>query len=102
IAVLISLVFALFLIPVLARFTMRPAPAAGPDSDHEHGHEAGAIERWYVSSLPLFLRRPWIVLLALFLLGGAGVYTYFQIGTGFLPAADEGGFVIDYTTPAGM
>ena len=26
---------------------------------------------------------------------------YFGVGTGFLPAADEGGFVIDYRTPSG-
>ena len=26
---------------------------------------------------------------------------YFLVGTGFLPHADEGGFVIDYLTPAG-
>ena len=27
---------------------------------------------------------------------------YFRVGSGFLPRADEGGFVIDYLTPAGI
>src|SRR4029453_9562684 len=31
----------------------------------------------------------------------AGVALYYQVGSGFLPHADEGGFVIDYQTPAG-
>src|SRR5204862_7524809 len=34
-------------------------------------------------------------------LAAAGVLLFRAIGTGFLPEADEGGFVIDYLTPAG-
>ena len=36
------------------------------------------------------------------LLAGASVAAFTPLGTGFLPVADEGGFVIDYITPAGM
>src|SRR5437762_2085408 len=31
----------------------------------------------------------------------AALFAYFNLGTGFLPEMDEGGFVIDYLTPAG-
>ena len=31
----------------------------------------------------------------------ATVALFYSVGTGFLPAADEGGFVVDYLTPAG-
>ncbi len=100
VAVLISLVLALFLIPLLARFTVRrrrprPATRATP-------RRTRRSQRGYVYSLPLFLDRPVLVVLAVLVLGGLGVFTFFQVGTGFLPAADEGGFVIDYVTPAGM
>lgn len=99
VAVLISLVLALFLIPLLARFTVRGGSAA---EDASHTPQNTALQRGYVRSLPLFLDRPILVVLALLLLGGLGVFTFFQVGTGFLPAADEGGFVIDYVAPAGM
>jgi multidrug efflux pump subunit AcrB len=35
------------------------------------------------------------------LLAGGGVFLYSNLQTGFLPDVDEGGFVIDYWTPAG-
>src|SRR5206468_4692040 len=35
------------------------------------------------------------------LLAVAGGALFFVLGTGFLPEADEGGFVIDYLSPAG-
>lgn len=100
VAVLISLALALFLIPLLARYMLKPAEpgtsAAAPT------HRIGAIERIYLRTLPPFLRHPSAVLLTAVLLAGAAAFTYFQVGTGFLPAADEGGFVIDYVAPAGM
>jgi multidrug efflux pump subunit AcrB len=120
VAVLISLVLALFLIPLLARFTIKKeagpskqeagpsGPADTPDRSPDlkvrppAEHRDGWIARAYLRTLPAFLHRPILVLLAVVLLAGAGVFTYFQVGTGFLPAADEGGFVIDYVAPAGM
>ena len=35
------------------------------------------------------------------MLAGDRAALFFRMGTGFLPKADEGGFVIDYITPAG-
>jgi CzcA family heavy metal efflux pump len=99
VAVLISLALALFLIPLLARFTLR----TGESTDSApHQPRDTALQRGYVRSLPLFLDHPISVVLALLLLGGLGAFTFFQVGSGFLPAADEGGFVIDYVAPAGM
>ena len=99
VAVLISLALALFLIPLLARFTLRSeATADGP----RHEPRDTALQRGYVRSLPLFLDHPISVVVALLLLGGLGAFTFFHVGSGFLPAADEGGFVIDYVAPAGM
>jgi CzcA family heavy metal efflux pump len=103
VAVLISLALALFLIPLLARFMIAKGDgkeAAVPAAEAQH--HTGRIERVYLRALPAFLGRPIVIVFAALILGGAAAATYFQVGTGFLPAADEGGFVIDYVAPAGM
>jgi CzcA family heavy metal efflux pump len=99
VAVLISLVLALTLIPILARALYKPR-ADGDQTPHEA--HTGLIERWYVATLPALLKRPVIAALIMVLLAGAAVASFFRMGTGFFPAADEGGFVLDYWTPPGM
>ena len=47
------------------------------------------------------LRRPWLGLLALLPLVVAGYVAFHQVGSGFLPPMDEGGFVLDYRMPPG-
>ncbi|HUL72186.1 MAG TPA: efflux RND transporter permease subunit [Vicinamibacterales bacterium] len=101
IAVLISLLFALFLIPLLARVSARRYRIADTDAA-AHEERIGLLERVYVRTLPVFLRRPILVVIALLLLAGLAAFEYTQVGTGFLPAADEGGFVIDYVAPPGL
>ena len=99
-AVLISLVLALYLIPLLARCGI-PRHARMSRRTTTAG---GALDRWYVATLPASCsigrvarardcaRACWI----------GGRRLYLPVGSGFLPATDEGGFVIDYITPAGM
>jgi hydrophobe/amphiphile efflux-1 (HAE1) family protein len=107
VAVLISLVLALTLIPILARALYRArgrraaAADAAPAGADSHEHHQGWIERAYVSTLPTMLQRPWLAGLALVILAALGVVGYQHMSTGFFPAVDEGGFVIDYITPAG-
>jgi CzcA family heavy metal efflux pump len=98
VAVLISLVLALFLIPLLASAAYRAPAASTPPDQEPHGR----LDRWYVATLPALLGRPVVAFLIAVLLVGAAVVAYLPVGSGFLPAADEGGFVIDYLTPAGM
>jgi multidrug efflux pump subunit AcrB len=102
VAVLISLALALFLIPLLARFMVRSSASETGEDGNAAPPRPPFFERAYLRTLPAFLHRPSLVVLALVALIGAGAYTFFQVGTGFLPAADEGGFVVDYLTPAGM
>jgi multidrug efflux pump subunit AcrB len=102
VAVLISLALALFLIPLLAFFMVKPRGAAEAASAEAHPHKTGALERAYVWSLPAFLGRPVVMVMAVLVLAGTAFTLYSGLGTGFLPAADEGGFVIDYVAPAGM
>jgi CzcA family heavy metal efflux pump len=96
-AVLISLVLALYLIPLLAGAAYR-ARADGP----VHDDRRGVLDRLYGATLPVLLGRPFLALLLAIVLAGSAVVAYLPVGSGFLPATDEGGFVIDYITPAGM
>lgn len=97
VAVLVSLVLAFTLIPVLARWAMRRSPGAAPHAARDERRGG----RWYTSTLPPLLHRPVVALVLGALLAAGTWWGYRSIGTGFLPAADEGGFVIDYITPTG-
>jgi CzcA family heavy metal efflux pump len=97
-AVLISLVQALTLIPLLARLAARRRERGARENAV---HEAGALERAYSRTLDSTMRRPAIGLVVAVLLAAAGALLFMRLGTGFLPEADEGGFVIDYNAPAG-
>ena len=98
VAVLISLGLALELIPLLARFAYR---------HHGHGRAAPqrargeGLERVYARSLAAVMRRPLVAILGVIVLAVLGVVLYLRMPSGFLPAMDEGGFVIDYLTPPG-
>ena len=95
-AVLISLVQALTLIPLLARAAARRRDkAARPE------HHVRRLERAYLGSLGATMRRPVVGIVAALVLAVAGALLFKALGTGFLPEADEGGFVIDYLSPAG-
>jgi CzcA family heavy metal efflux pump len=92
-AVLASLALALTLIPLLARWGIRTSA---------HSATPGRrLDETYVRTLRPILTRPILPLALALILALAGVALYFQVGSGFLPHADEGGFVIDYQTPAG-
>src|SRR4030095_13424849 len=47
------------------------------------------------------VRRPFVAVVVAAVVGSGGTALFFAVGTGFLPKADEGGFVVDYLTPAG-
>ncbi|PYR72434.1 MAG: AcrB/AcrD/AcrF family protein, partial [Acidobacteria bacterium] len=93
-AVLISLVLALTLTPLLARMMVRARPA-------ERQTKRDVIEHVYARTLSSVLHQHGAALIMAVLLAAAGYILFARIGTGFLPEADEGGFVIDYHTPPG-
>jgi len=115
IAVLVSMVISLTLIPVFAAKFLagRPMPAPGP----VYRALAGAYE----AALGAALRFPWLTLGLSIAAVGVGVLLYTGVPdprpapaggkpreplvrgleTGLLPAMDEGAFVLDYFAPAG-
>jgi CzcA family heavy metal efflux pump len=95
IAVLVSMVVSLTLIPVLAaRFLgRRGMPASGPIY--------AALADSYEGLLRLGLRFPRSVVLAALLAVLPGWWIFQHLSTGFMPEMDEGAFVLDYFLPSG-
>lgn len=95
-AVILSLVYALLFIPLPAARFLRSRPHT-----HEARHHQGWMVDRYQTLLSASLRRPWLVVLGTIVVAGTGLMMFRSLETGFLPEMDEGGYVIDYVTPAG-
>ena len=93
VAVLISLLLSISIVPLMGRW------AAARHRPSEEGH--GRLDRGYGRLLAVVVGRPLVAIGGAVLLAAVTVIFFYQVGTGFFPAADEGGFVLDYLTPAG-
>jgi CzcA family heavy metal efflux pump len=94
VAVLLSLVMSISVVPVLARWAVPRHHAPAESSD-------GRLNRCYARSIGTVLAHPFVAVGIAVGLAIATAVLFTSIGTGFLPPADEGGFVVDYLTPAG-
>jgi CzcA family heavy metal efflux pump len=96
VSVLLSLVFAVALIPLMSqRFLSHGTHRTGSSS------LIGPVNRAYEKAVRWSLGHRAIVAGAALALVVVGVILYLKVDTGFLPEMDEGGFVLDYLTPAG-
>lgn len=90
-ALIISFLFTVFVVPLLARglvdFSRWTDPGHGKET-WSHCVHARALDRLF--------RWPWLIVAGFLLLAAAGYFGYQHVGTGFLPKMDEGGFVLDY------
>jgi CzcA family heavy metal efflux pump len=55
----------------------------------------------YQNTLKRGLKRPWLVLVIIVPLLALGGLAFTQVGSGFMPKMDEGGFILDYLSPPG-
>jgi multidrug efflux pump subunit AcrB len=93
IAVVLSLVFAVTLVPLVATALLRPrAPAERP---------GGALAAAYGRVLRRVVRHPVLSVVAVVAAAVVGVLAARATPTGFLPAMDEGAVVVDFFLPAG-
>ena len=95
-ALLVSYLMTAFVVPVLARSLvdfskLRP----------ETGARAGLFARIHTRLLEGTMRFPLATLGLLLPVVGLGVFAAMHVNTGFMPAVDEGGFVLDYYTKPG-
>jgi len=106
IAVLVSLVLALTVIPLLSEQFLSAHDVERADGANRSvfARMAAQLDRfgaWYAGSLARTLPRPRAVAAAAAALVVAGVVAQRFVGTAFLPEMDEGAFVLDYWTPGG-
>ncbi len=102
VSLLTSLVLAVTLTPSLAAWLIRPGPARAAEDEPPR---EGPLLRWAIAgyewAVRPVLRRPWWTMGACGLVLLAGMGLYGRLESEFLPAMEEGGFVIDYFTPPG-
>ncbi len=98
-ALIISLLFALFVAPVLARAWVRRQDVESADKADRMTHP---INGGYERLIGRVLARPGLATaIAAVLLLGLGGVAFTQLGSGFMPKMDEGGFVLDYKARPG-
>ena len=96
-ALLTSLLLALTWTPTLSHYFIRKQHAGGAGKSSGPGR----LMRVYERVLRGALEHPvWLGLFSLVLVAGS-YFCYARIGSDLLPTLDEGGFVVDYWTPAG-
>ena len=93
VAVLISLALSISVVQIMARW----AAAHHRPTGEMHGR----LDRAYGRLLQAVVGRPMVAIAFSAALAVMTTTLFYQIGSGFFPAADEGGFVLDYLTPAG-
>jgi len=112
-----SLLLALTWTPTLSLYFVRrkdteevsaPSSAGGPDAAAllaaEEKHLSGVFGRiveFYARTMKALVKRPWVLVASSVLVIALSILCYSFLGTDFLPAMDEGGFILDYFTPPG-
>jgi CzcA family heavy metal efflux pump len=97
-ALLTSLGLALTWTPTLSHYFIRQRTA---NSSREHEGISPRIMRPYERILRTTLEHPALLALFSVVLIGASYLCFRSLGSDLLPPMDEGGFILDYLTPAG-
>ncbi|MCB1228950.1 MAG: efflux RND transporter permease subunit [Verrucomicrobiae bacterium] len=107
VALLSSLVLAISLTPSLAAWILRGADKDSSEKTETRERDSGegfvlrSLQRLYESAIRAALANRAFTLLACAALIGLGWGIHQKLESDFLPAMDEGGFVIDYVAPPG-
>ncbi|MDQ6734258.1 MAG: efflux RND transporter permease subunit, partial [Nitrospirota bacterium] len=96
-ALLISFFVSWLVVPAIADGMLGKQDAA----EKPPGRLGQSLTRWYRASLGYGQGRPWLAIIVALPLLGVGYFAFQQVGSGFLPKTDEGGFILDYRTPPG-
>ncbi|MBI1246701.1 AcrB/AcrD/AcrF family protein [bacterium] len=101
IALLISLVLAVTWTPVTAGLLIRPKKGQTQDELEQGGPILRRLIGVYTWVMAGLLRVPAATTLVMALVAGTGIWLYGELESDFLPAQDEGAFVIDYYSRPG-
>lgn len=95
-ALAVSWAMTAFIVPYLASRWIDVSRWSDPG-----GGKVRGLVRWHGAAYRAAVRRPWWAAMALLCLFVAGAFAASRVPTGFMPDADENGFVLDYYTAAG-
>ena len=93
----ISFLLAWLAIPLIAEHLLQQQDAEREDA----GPLFRRFESAYRNILIRLINTPWLLGIGVLPLILLGLIAYQQVGSGFMPHMDEGGFVLDYRAPAG-
>jgi CzcA family heavy metal efflux pump len=96
-ALIISYLLTWIAVPLLAERFLDKRHSA----EHPQGRFTKGMMERYQNVLQRWLKRPVLVLLLIVPLLVLGGVAYTQVGTGFMPKMDEGGFILDYLSKPG-
>ncbi len=99
VALLTSLALALTWTPTLSHYFLRKPPERPLQA--ERRGLFGRVLRVYERVLRVALERPWAMAVFCVALIAGSYFCYRALGSDLLPAMDEGGFILDYLSPAG-
>lgn len=94
-ALVISFLIAWWVVPALAQMVFRgqrKTPGVNPE---------GRIMGGYARLLAAAVGAPIATLVCALALAAVGIVAFFNVGSGFMPKIDEGGFILDYIAPPG-
>jgi multidrug efflux pump subunit AcrB len=92
----VSYLMAAFVVPILCRNLINFERWKDPGAD-----KSGWFNRSHTYMLDGLFRRPYLLVVMLIPILVVGYLAYSNVPTGFMPKADEGGFVFDYYTVPG-
>jgi CzcA family heavy metal efflux pump len=96
-SLVISFLLAWLAVPLLAEHLLHRRDAEREDI----GALFGRLLSGYRRLMGRLFAAPWLVLLGVAPLLVVGALAYRQVGSGFMPHMDEGGFILDYRAPPG-
>jgi CzcA family heavy metal efflux pump len=96
-SLLISFLLAWLAVPLLAEHLLNARDAQQEDI----GRIFRRVLLGYQSLMQRLLRSPWLLAFGIVPLLALGMIAFQQVGTGFMPHMDEGGFILDYRAPDG-
>jgi len=94
-SLIISFVVAWLAVPILCAQVLKKRDG------EEYGRFTRRVHEVYRDNMKRLLRQPWLVVAFLVPLLLLGFIAFKNVGSGFMPVMDEGGFVLDYISPPG-
>jgi len=94
-SLIISFLLAWLAVPLIAEHLLSQKDATKEDG----GKIFGAILKHYKTIMDKLFAKPWLAILGILPLVLIGYFSYQQVGSGFMPKMDEGGFILDYVAP---